>query len=77
MVAALLRRRCRGSNRACVGRGSGRNVRISADDHGAGAGGGVAPGVGRDVVDGVGRYLRGIDQDIAHERADKSKTILR
>ena len=31
------------------------------DDYRAGAGGGVAPGVGSHVVDGVGRRLRGVD----------------
>jgi hypothetical protein len=39
------------------------------DENRAGARGGVAPGVGSYVVDGVGRHLRGIDKDVAHERA--------
>jgi hypothetical protein len=69
MLAALLRCRFRGSNRACVGRGSGRNVRISVDYHRAGVGRGVAPGVGGDVVDGVGCRLRCVDDDVAHEGA--------
>ena len=29
----------------------------------------IAPSVGGDVVDGVGRYLRGVDDDVAHERS--------
>ena len=39
------------------------------DDNRTGARAGVAPGVGCDIVDGVGRYLRGVDNDVAHERA--------
>src|ERR1019366_3232491 len=34
-----------------------------------GAGGRVAPGVGGAVIDGVGRYLRRVDEDVAHECA--------
>jgi hypothetical protein len=39
------------------------------DDYGAGGSRGVASAVGRDIVDGVRRGGRRIDNDIAHECA--------
>ena len=47
-----------------MNRGSGR-----LDNDRAGAGGGIARGVSGDVVDGVGGNLRGVDDDVAYERA--------
>jgi hypothetical protein len=41
----------------------------SFDDHRPCARGGIAPGIGGDVVDGVGCHLRGVDDDVAYERA--------
>ena len=35
----------------------------------------IAPGVGGDVVDGVGRYLRCVDQDISRENAVEERFI--
>ena len=35
------------------------------DDDRASAGRGVAPGVGSDVVDRIGRYLRGVDLNVS------------
>jgi hypothetical protein len=64
------RKRGRRSRDGCTGgvvgdeRGAG-----GVDDHGSGAGGGEAGGVGRDVVDGVGGNLRGVDHDVAHQLA--------
>jgi hypothetical protein len=43
--------------------------RRGVDDNCAGAGGGIAPGVGGDVVDSVGRYLRRVDQDVSGQDA--------
>ena len=45
------------------------------DDHRPCARAGVAPGVCGDVVDGVGRCLRCVDDDVAHERAVESGDI--
>jgi hypothetical protein len=42
-------------------------------NHGAGVGGGVAPGVDGDVVDGVGCHLRGVDDEKPQSAIDLEK----
>ena len=43
--------------------------RRGLDYHGAGGGGGEAVLVGHDVVDGVGRGGRGVEDDVAHGKS--------